>query len=246
MQDEIAALFSAVLAIYSTLGTIKTVKLGRTLLLIILLVNAVTGISQTDSVDYKLRGVGFNFGPCTGLGLTTGHSKNLIKVNCQANLGINYIAGPVDFSLRFGGSSGNLLQDLDYDTNWKEGFMFNSLNFELGIGYHILNLRKIGIIPILAAGYKNFNVREKNGSQITKTNGDIVWSPMIAFDYKMHSPKTSLEDFKKRNGEQQYWSIRLTIGAYPNYFKNPFNIEGNLYYVNLSFGGNLIAKGKKK
>lgn len=194
--------------------------------------------SQQDTVrfDYGRSGIGAELGPCTGLGFLYGNSQESINCDCFANVGVIYTHNKMHYSIRMAGMSGFLKDDLDFGTEWRKNYDFNSMNLEMSVGYQILDIKRFNIIPMITGGLKSFNIREDVGEDVTKTNyyGTISFSSAI--DIKFHLP---VKEKNKCPGSEytiQYLYIRLIGGIYPNYFKNPFGLDGGIYYFNLSLG----------
>lgn len=136
-----------------------------------------------------------------------------------------------------GGVSATLKDSLPYGLHWKKGNDFGYAHLQLSIGYEWINTKRINIIPFVSGGLKSFRVTEKdNDDESSKTKMTPSYSIGFALDFKINSPVKVKNKFPGSEYEIQYFYVRILSGVFPNYFENPLNVGGMLYYINLSIG----------
>jgi len=207
--------------------------------ILILIFGSFLTYCQTDSItfDYGRNGIGADLGPCTGLGFMTGNAKENFHCDCFANIGIIYSRDKIHYILRMTGMSGNLKKDLSFGSEWKQNYDFNSMDFELAMGYQVIDIKRFNVIPMISGGLKSFNVRENYEANVTRTKFTGTISAALAIDLKLHSPIKAKNKYPGSDFTIQYWYIRLIGGIYPQYFDKPLDVNGGIYYLNISIGG---------
>ncbi len=212
-----------------------------------------TNTTETDSTKYGYGkwGLGFDFGPCSGFYFLYGTPKNKIKCECIVNIGLIFSYKKMHYAFRYMPTEGTLQKSLDYGQKWEKGNRFQSSNFELAIGYELLNKKVFNIIPIGSVGLLSFKTRSADNKKLlASTKYHFSWSVGTAFDFKLRTPalkknkaKYSPESLKYN---VSYWYLRVLTGIYPTYFQNPFDMNGGLYYFSISIGGHMKPAKVKK
>jgi hypothetical protein len=188
-------------------------------------------------------GIGLEFGPCTGWFFATGEASQKINDGwCYANVGATFSWKRIHYTFHIGGLSGSLDEDLDYGTDWKKTNRFGSSHLQLSAAYEWVNTKHFNVMPFLNAGLVAFN----SGPDSIAANPTATgWLPTASlgtiFDLKLNLPvlpKNRSEDYEYGN---QYYYLRIITGVYPAYFRNPFRLNGSMYFISLNLGFYLRA-----
>ena len=218
----------------------------KNLLIILITLIPTIAIGQSGSHGFKKGdwGVGFDFGPCTGLGATFGDAREYIDPECHVNIGLIFIKNKIHYNARLSAMSGGVRKDLEFNTGWKEDNSFQSTNLDLAVGYHLIDSRRFNIIPFLSAGVKYHAFSDNDLDQSYSTVGTFSYGASLAIDYKIHFPVKEKNKYPGSDFTQQYLYIRLLGGVYPNHYSNHLNLNGGLTFINLTIGGNIIPEKK--
>jgi hypothetical protein len=195
--------------------------------------------SKDDDVQYENSGNGFaiELGPCTGLGFLYGSAKEAIDCNCFANVGAyGIIEQKLHAGMRIGGTSGKLIDDLSYGTNWTNGSLFNSMHIEGFLGVNLIDHKNFNIIPFAAFGSRRFNVREDVGEEVFFTGRNTSYSFGTAVDIKFNFKVNEKNALPGSEYVRQAVYLRTKFGVYPRNYMRPFNLPGGLVYVSFSIG----------
>jgi hypothetical protein len=223
----------------------------RLIKLILFLVINVQAYAQIDTTkteyDYGNWGIGAELGPCTGLFFLTGNAATQLNDGwCYANVGITFSYKKLHYILQTGGISGSIKEDLNFGENWNNGNFLGSAHLQLSVGYELLNTKRFNILPFVSGGITAFSSSSDNLFPKPKsTNWTPSYSIGTAFDFKINFPVKEKNQFPGYEYAKQYLYFRILTGVYPTYFRNPLDINGSMYFINLSIGG-YIKPGKIK
>lgn len=217
------------------------------LILLFLSLFSTTILAQSDSTEFikGSRGIGFDFGPCTGIGSLYGDAGAFIKPECHVNVGLIYIRNKIHYVARLGALEGEIKKDLAFNDKWKKGNGFQSTNLELALGYHWIDIKRFNVIPFISGGVKYFNSYNSETDKSTSLNGLFSYGASLAIDYKIHFPIKDKNDPCSKI-TQQYLYLRLLSGIYPNFYRNEVDINGGMTFINLTIGGNFIPCQRKR
>lgn len=202
--------------------------------------------SQSDSIQSDEDanwGIGMEFGPCTGWFFATGESDQKINDgSCYANAGATFSWKRIHYTFHIGGLSASLEEDLNYGTDWNKNNRFGSSHLQISAAYELVNTRHFNVMPFLNGGLVAFS----SGTDSTASNpSNTGWLPSASlgtiFDLKWNAPllpKNRSEDYEYGGA---YYFLRVITGVYPAYFRNPFRLNGSMYFVSLNIGFYLKA-----
>lgn len=201
-------------------------------------------LGQSDSTKFTKGdwGVGFDFGPCTGIGSSYGEARKYISNDCHVNIGLIFIKKKIHYVARLEATTGKLLKSLEFDNKWKQHNGFQSTNLELALGYHLVDIKRLNIVPFISSGVKYFNTYNSKNDVSYSLNGMFNYGLSLAIDYKIHFPIRSKNEYPGSKFTQQYLYIRLLGGIYPNYYNKTLNLKGGMTFLNLTIGGNFIPR----
>lgn len=203
------------------------------------------GQDTLQTYTYGKWGIGSELGPCTGMFFLTGDAKEKIKDGwCYANVGLILSHNKFHYMAQLGGISAELNDTIPYGNLWKKGNHVGSLHLQLSLGYEWINTKIINIIPFASGGVRSFSSDEGSGEDFTRTKSKPSYSLGLAFDFKINSPIKEKNKFPDSDYITQYFYVRVLTGMYPNYLKSALNINGSMYFVNLSIGA--YYKGIRK
>lgn len=205
---------------------------------------------QAQDIDSLFQkgntGIGFDFGPCTGIGFAYGEAAEYVDEECFMNMGLLFIHKKIHYVARLTAQTGGLQKTLPYDSLWSSGNSFQSTNYEAAIGYHLMDRHRFNVVPFVNGGIKSIVTRNQETDYKASLKKSAVIGVSLAIDYKIHFPVKEKNAYPGSTKEQQYFYIRLIGGLYPGYYQNQLDIRGGLSYINLTIGGNYIPKMKKK
>lgn len=220
----------------------------KIILLLITIASSLSSFCQDtlQTYTYGKWGLGAELGPCTGMFFLTGDSKQKINDGwCYANVGLILSHNKFHYMVQTGGISTKLNDSIPYGELWKKGNHVGSVHLQLSVGYELINTKLINIIPFASGGLKSFSVDEGSDGAFTHTKMKPSYSVGFAFDFKIISPVKEKNKFSGSEYEVQYFYVRILTGVYPNYLENSLNVNGSMYYVNLSLGAHWKPHRKK-
>ncbi|MBL0262285.1 MAG: hypothetical protein IPQ05_00130 [Leptospiraceae bacterium] len=183
-------------------------------------------------------GLGAELGPCTGMFFLTGDSKQKINDGwCYANVGLIMSYNKFHYMLQIGGISATLNDSIPFGDLWKKDNHIGSVHLQLSVGYELVNTKLVNVIPFASGGSKSFSTDEGSGNDYSRTKMKPSYSLGFALDFKINSPVKEKNKFPGSEYVVQYFYVRILSGIYPNYLDNSLNVNGSMYFVNLSTGG---------
>lgn len=215
-----------------------------------LLCQYLTAIGQTDTSKTHERGhwgIGAELGPCSGMFFLTGQANVALSSGwCYANVGLTITYKSFHFIVQTGGMSASIRNDLSIGPEWKKDNRFGSTNLHLAGGYQVLDTKWFSIIPFISGGATVFNTKaDVDNAKTTRSRWSPSYSIGSAFDFKVNFPISKKNRFPGHEHVRQYLYLRVITGVSPTYFDLQLDMDGAMYYVNLSIGGFFSGARKK-